>query len=630
MRRRRYGVVVGVGAVVFWLAYDDGTYGLESRSIAAIVAWWVLAFAVVLGRWPLLRLRGEAIVAAVALAAFAVLSLLSIEWAASDANAFLEFNRVSLYVAVFLLSLTVVSRGTLGRVCDGIVLGITATVALSLFARFSPHVINESSGFGILPRGQMRLNYPLGNWNSLAVFAALAVPLAMRSALLGSSSALRGLAVAPVPALVAAIYLTSSRTGALVAALGAALFFFLVRQRIATLATLGAAAIGSIGAVATVALARGIASGASVSVGEGILVTALVLVSCAVAAAALAPLSALGSRLSVRRPSIERLLVFGGIAALVVVFVAIDPVRRFDDFRRLPTGVYGNNAQYVQNHLLNASGNGRWQYWTAAVKEFEAHPVGGGGAGSYQAWWEKTRPYAAFVRNAHSLYLETLGELGVFGLLLILVTFAAGVVAVVRRLRSGDDAHRTTVAALGAALGVFIVGAGFDWIWQVTVVTIVGLLCLGLVVGPATAEAPAERRASWLQLTAGVAVVVLALPVIVSQTISFLTDRRLAASQHAYNAGRLEDAFNAATSARNLEPWSDAPYVQLALVAERAGDLDSAAVWIGDAIGRNPENWTSWLVQATIEAKNGQVLPARRSLAQARDLNPLGLAQATR
>jgi hypothetical protein len=323
-------------------------------------------------------------------------------------------------------------------------------------------------------------------------------------------------------------------------------------------------------------------------------------------------------------------LVFGGIAALVVVFVAIDPVRRFDDFRRLPTGVYGNNAQYVQNHLLNASGNGRWQYWTAAVKEFEAHPVGGGGAGSYQAWWEKTRPYAAFVRNAHSLYLETLGELGVFGLLLILVTFAAGVVAVVRRLRSGDDAHRTTVAALGAALGVFIVGAGFDWIWQVTVVTIVGLLCLGLVVGPATAEAPAERRASWLQLTAGVAVVVLALPVIVSQTISFLTDRRLAASQHAYNAGRLEDAFNAATSARNLEPWSDAPYVQLALVAQRAGDLDSAAVWIGDAISRNPENWTSWLVQATIEAKNGQVLPARRSLAQARDLNPLGLAQATR
>jgi tetratricopeptide (TPR) repeat protein len=627
---RGYGVVVAVGAVVFWLAYDDGTYSVQSRSIVAVVAWWLLVLAVVTGRWPLTRLRLEAVVASAALAGFAMLSLMSIEWAADDANAFLEFNRVCLYVAVVLLSFTIRSPTTVGRWCDGIVLGISATIGLSLFARFFPQVVNGSTGFAVLQRGQVRLNYPLGNWNALAVFAAMAIPLALRSALLATSRVLRGLAIAPVPALAAAIYLTSSRTGAVVAALGVGVFFFLVRQRVATVAALVAAAAGSAVAVVAVASVHGVAEGAAVSVGKGLLVTALVLLSCLVAGAALLVLSDLARRLTAGRPSLERLLLLGAAVALIVAVVAVNPVRRFDDFQRLPTGIYGSDAQYVQSHLLNSSGNGRWQYWTAAAREFEAHPVGGAGAGSFEAWWVKTRPYAAFVRNAHSLYLEVLGELGVFGLVLIVAMFGAGIAAVVLRLRAGDDAHRATIAALGATLAAFVVAAGLDWIWQVTAVTIVGLLCLGFVVGPATGEAPRRPRSSWLALTAGVAVVAFALPVIVSQTISFLTDRRVAASQQAYDTGRLDDAFRAANSARNLEPWSDAPYVQLALVAERAGDLRSAAIWIGSALSRNPDNWSSWLVQARIEAKSGQIIPARRSLAHARDLNPLGLAQATR
>jgi O-Antigen ligase len=627
--QREYAALAAVAAVVFGLAYDNGAYSIQSRSIVAIVAWWLVVLAIIAGIYPLARLAREAVVVTAALAAFAILSLASIGWAANDANAFAEFNRVSLYVAVLLLAFVVSSRRTVGRCCDGILVGIGAVVALSLVSRLFPDAINTTSGFRFLPRGLARLNYPLGYWNGLAVFIAMAVPLALRSALLGGSRVTRALAISPIPAFAAAIYLSSSRTGAAAAVLGVFAFFVLVRRRVAALAALAAAAIGCAPALATVASVHAVAEGTAVSRGQGLLVALVVLASCCLAGLALAPLSSLEPRLSSRSRSIERLPLVGMVIVVVAAVVAAHPVRRFHDFQQLPAA-YGADGRYVRSHLLNSSGNGRWQYWTAAVREFEAHPAAGGGAGSYQAWWEKTRPYPAPLRNAHSLYLEVLGELGVIGLLLVVIVFAGGFAAVALRLRRGDDAHRTTVAGLGAVLVVFAVAAAFDWFWQLTVVTIVAVLCLGFLAGPATAGARPARRARWLVPAAGAAVVVLALPAIGSQAIALLADRRLAASEHAFATGHLRGAFDAANDSRNLEPWADGSYLQLALVAERAGDLSSARAWIADAIRRNPDNWTTWVVQSRIQTKAGAPAAGQLSLARAHDLNPLGLAQAVR
>ena len=43
----------------------------------------------------------------------------------------------------------------------------------------------------------------------------------------------------------------------------------------------------------------------------------------------------------------------------------------------------------------------------------------GNGAGTYQLQWAQHRPYVFTVIDAHSLYLEVLGELGLVGFLLI-------------------------------------------------------------------------------------------------------------------------------------------------------------------------------------------------------------------
>jgi len=100
-------------------------------------------------------------------------------------------------------------------------------------------------------------------------------------------------------------------------------------------------------------------------------------------------------------------------------------------------------------------------------------------------------PY--FVRDAHSLYLETLGELGIVGFLLLAGTLATGLAVAVARLARARDPARAAVAALLGTLVAYLVGAGVDWMWELTAVTLVGVCALGLLTGPATLPAVPAR-----------------------------------------------------------------------------------------------------------------------------------------
>ena len=47
-----------------------------------------------------------------------------------------------------------------------------------------------------------------------------------------------------------------------------------------------------------------------------------------------------------------------------------------------------------------------------ALRSFAAHPLAGVGSGGFRAEWRRERKIDDPARDAHSLYLETLGELG--------------------------------------------------------------------------------------------------------------------------------------------------------------------------------------------------------------------------
>jgi hypothetical protein len=278
---------------------------------------------------------------------------------------------------------------------------------------------------------------------------------------------------------------------------------------------------------------------------------------------------------------------------------------------------------------LSGNGSGRWQFWTAAAQEWKSAPAVGRGAGSYEAWWAQHASFSYFVRNAHSLYLEVLGELGLVGFLLLGGGFVyGGAVGIARVCRAGPDERQTT-AALTAVLSAFLLGAGIEWIWQLPAVSVIGLVCLGLLVGPATVMSvpravgaggqghPRRRR-----FAPAIAVLVTGWFFICAQAIPWLTDMQLQASASAVRRDDGAAALRHAIDAKNLEPWAASPYLQLGLVEERLGNLTLARRWIQKAIDRRPNDWRLWLVSARIQTKADDIPAARRSLLRAKALNP--------
>src|SRR5439155_2591966 len=102
----------------------------------------------------------------------------------------------------------------------------------------------------------------------------------------------------------------------------------------------------------------------------------------------------------------------------------------------------------ASQRLFSLSGSNRSEYWRVAWREYEDHPWLGGGAGSYQRFWLRHRRNGLPVLDAHSLYLETLAELGPFGLVLLVGALALplGLVRTARGRPFASDAPGVYVA----------------------------------------------------------------------------------------------------------------------------------------------------------------------------------------
>jgi O-antigen ligase len=121
--------------------------------------------------------------------------------------------------------------------------------------------------------------------------------------------------------------------------------------------------------------------------------------------------------------------------------------------------------------LPRVSFGDRPAYWRVALDGASEHAVLGSGAGSFDDVWLQHRPIPAYVRDAHSIYLETAAELGVVGLVLLLCALGTPLVAAARAR------DRRLVAPATAAYAVFLVHAGLDWDWEMPVTVFAGLAC---------------------------------------------------------------------------------------------------------------------------------------------------------
>jgi O-antigen ligase len=116
----------------------------------------------------------------------------------------------------------------------------------------------------------------------------------------------------------------------------------------------------------------------------------------------------------------------------------------------------------------------RGHYWSVAWDAFRRHPLNGIGTGSFLVEWTRKRGPDQNAYDAHSLYVETLAELGIVGGLLLLAFLGTLGAATLRAARDGP--RDASVAAAAGVLAAFVLHAGLDWDWEMPSVVMVPLI----------------------------------------------------------------------------------------------------------------------------------------------------------
>ncbi len=559
------------------LGFDQGGYAPPTWvwSAALLV---VTAVALLVGR-PAQPSRPELVFLA-ALGGLLVWTLLSSAWSLDGTASVLEAERALLYLAAATALLSLSGAATRGPLLAGV---LAAATLLCLAGLADVLVGNDSIGpLSSDPNSPLRLAEPLGYANAVAILAAIGVLLAVGLGASSDVAAARAVCLALPPPLLATLYFTYGRGAWLALGIGlvAAIAVGPNRRQVGVAALAAApAALVAVLAAATVD-------------GHALLAAALVLCAAAGAAAGVA-IPKLERRLDLRFAA--ALGAAGAVAAAVVVIATGGPVELVRDAKRsFTTPTYSGGGP---SRLLTLSGSSRVDYWRVAAHDAADHPLLGSGAGSYHRYWYRHRSVQQPARDAHSLYLETLAELGPVGLALLLTALGAPLLA---GLRARDP---LTPAALGA-FAAYLAHAGQDWDWEIPAVTIAAIVCgLALLLSARTREAPLRTRARAPLAAVAVVLAVLAL-------LGYAGNRELAVAE--------SGEPSAARRAARLQPWSSEPWRLLGEAQLARGQVEAARESFRKGVERDDGDWELWLDLAL--ATEG---PERaHAIERARELNP--------
>ncbi len=617
----KHATLVLVAAAYTALAVSDG--GSSQRIVAvATIAVWVAVAAGIVGRaWSLRSASRPAIVAGGCLAGLAALTALSMIWADDAGRAFAAFVRVAGYVGLFTLVSLCAPRSGLRAWLVGLALGLTIVCIVSLGGRFDPALLGDSDRQlgSALPTAQGRLSYPIGYWNGLAACLAIQALLLIWFGARAATRHWRVISVALLPLPALALYLTSSRGGFGAVIAGGLVMLVVERRRLQLLV---GALLGAAGGALLITYAHshgafldGLTNAAARHQGWQVALATLV---CALAVGLLRylidrPLTDL------RLPVSWRILAPALIAVAAVTVVLINPEGRIN--QATPAA---DNAGPGSGHLLSAGGSNRTRYWQVALDAYASSPVTGVGGGNFGLYWNAHPEVAIPLVNAHSLYLETLAELGVVGLLLLLGFLAtAAIVGWRSRAAPGGEA-----AAALAVLAAGAVTAGLEWTWQIPAAFTPVIVAVGLLTA-SPAEVPVARSAQIPhgspRFGLGIAMIGVAWASIWAAGILLITELKLDSSRSAAARGDLATAADDARGAASVQPWSPEPRLQLALVEELSDNLRAARGAAGLAIDRGPGDWRPWAVAARIDAREGHLALAGTELVKAQELSPLNL-----
>ena len=608
------------GACVLLLAFQAGGFFPGSWAALGFVAAVVLALRIVLVERPFAGFSAWSGVAAGALALFGIWILLSSGWSHAPGRALVEFGRLLTYLLILVICASLAPReNRLAWALRGLALAIGIICVAALITRLRPDIYaNPGSGFG-------RLDYPITYWNGLAMLAGVGAILGLHlSASDREPWPVRVLA-AGLPAIaVVTVYLTLSRGGIFASIFGVAIYLVLGFSRAtpgALLAIVPTSVYAFVHAYDADLLVDNdkFASAAALAQGRDVWSVLLLSVGAAIAIRAVALLLDRGVA---ALPGPGRLPVAARVAAAAAVVIAVVVValaagapayadRQLDAFLNTTPEQTGSTDQ--RDRLTVFNNNGRVDHWNVALDSFRADELKGSGAGTFQNEWNRDRPAEFQVMDAHSLYIETLGEMGIVGIVLLMTALLAIVAGLVWRLRGPG---RPATAAVLAAFGTWALHAGVDWDWELTSVSVWMFGVAGIALASPVPERPRRPMPRLLRLVAALAVLVLA----ISPAAMWRSQTRLADAGKAFERGNCNATVDAALDSlgavgQRAEPWELIAYCDV-----RLGQAKLAIGAAEAAVRRDPDNWEYHYALALVRGAARE--DPRRAAADALRLNP--------
>lgn len=605
--QRTWVVAAGVAAIVTAANASQGAYFSQSWGWVALAFLVPTTVLLILDRVAAPgRLRIAFAGSIVALAAWIALSAI---WSISTPASIREVERALVYVAVVLAVALVLRRGDVAGVVLGIVVGVGLICGYALATRLFQDRFDTYDD----RIDAYRLAVPLGYWNSLGLLASIGVIAALGVVAHSRRTAPAIVAAGTAPVAATTLYFTFSRGAWVALAIGLAAATAADPRR---LRFLWASLAVSMPSAACVAYAStfasltepGSAPAAAIRDGHRLALVVGIGVAGSVIAGMLArhvarrvPLSARGrTRTSVALATAVVVFVAGSLVAIGGPAAAADDLR--SRFEAEPSG-----GSDLNDRLFSISGNGRAEQLQVAWDAAREQPVLGNGSGTFEYLWYERRPIDLVVRDGHSLYTETLAELGLVGLALLLLAVVLPIVAALRARRG----H--LVASASGAFVAWCVAVSLDWHWEMVAVTMTALLAGSAALLADERGLPRRLSAAWRS-----GLIAAAALLSVAATWSLVGNQALFAAREAATRKDWVEAREHGRRARALLFWSAEPDLVLGDAAAGLGDRAEALRNYRAAVDADPRSWVAWLHVAQV-ARGAERTAAYRRV---HELNP--------
>jgi O-Antigen ligase len=612
-------LLLGLLTIIWaWWAWKEGAY-FGVVLYPGAIALFVLLVLLVWTAPSSVRLSNGAAVAVIGTLALAAWTLLSMLWSPAPDEALSDGTRVLVYALCFVLGIWLShllgGRAHLALVplaAAGGVVGVAT--ALELLSGGDVERFIESGGSFQFPLGYRNANaafFLIALWPALALTASPKSHWLLRGAMLGCGA-------------VCVEFAALSQSRGSVVGVAAAVFVFLLTYpwRLRALAWLVLAVVP-----AAITLPWMLEPYQAFQAGEPVLPELQDAATAILITAALAvPLGALVARLepaprrqaSISAPLLRPLAI--GLAAVAacgiggLVVAGEDPVD-FVDRRVAEIGSAENpDLTEAESRFTVNVQSVRSDLWRVAWNEAKEKPFVGDGAGAFEYTYLRERDVPQIARDAHSVEMELLSEMGFPAL----VMFGAIVVgAAMAALRSRRRGALPAVLASGAlACGAYwLAHASIDWFWTYPGLTAPVFALLGSAAAPALLR---SRHRPSTRAVLGYAVALLAAVIVF---VPLYLSERYTDDAYSHWTSDLDRAYADLDRAETLNPFADRPLLAEGAIAQKAGDRARAIEAYRSATELKPEEWVGYYLLARLLAKD-DVPAAREAMARAAELNP--------